>query len=295
MDSAAISGQLTLPSDSAGPLGPALRMLAPHGYLRWDTTLDRGRDILRRLHRMHIFLATRPQLEQGRVPSVAALRLEFVSSLTVGNWSRAEACIKEIDHWSLDHASATLQMRIRLLEARGEPKELLEFIRLHQAWNFASPRRIAAAIVGAVDVCEIQPVERRDGIQAAYDLFRLTWYQRLVHVIADARGEPRAIRLAAFAAAVDGDERSLGKIVPELPEALASFLQSQSPSEASREAGRQTPGVAVIPTPPVVRGSAVADPPTVVVAPVSGDVMTAAARGDGAYGANCIERSKRPT
>ena len=193
VDSAAISGEVTVPSDSAGPLGPALRVLAPHGYLRWDTTMDCGRDILRRLHRMHLFLATRPQLEQAQVPSVAVLRLEFVSSLKVGNWSRAEACVNEIDHWNLDHASATLQMRIRLLDARGELEELFGFIRLHQAWNFASPRRIAAAIVGAVDVCAIQPVERRDGVQAAYDLFRRTWYQRLVHVIAAARGEPRAV------------------------------------------------------------------------------------------------------
>ena len=84
--------------------------------------MDRGRGHPTSIARMHRFLATRPQLEHARVPSVAALRLEFVSALKVGNWSRAEACVNEIDHWTLDHASATLQMRIRLLDARGETK-----------------------------------------------------------------------------------------------------------------------------------------------------------------------------
>lgn len=181
---------------------------------------------------MHRFLATRPQLEHARVPSVAALRLEFVSALKVGNWARAEACVNEIDHWTLDHASATLQMRIRLLDARGETTELFGFIRQHEAWNFTSPQRIAAAIVSAVDACAIQPVEERDGLQAAYDLFRRTWYPRLVHLIAEAKGDRRASRLAAFASAVDGDAHSLVALLPDLPQALESFLRTQVPTVA---------------------------------------------------------------
>ena len=231
-DAAVISGRLTVPSESEGPLAQALRALAPHGYVRWDVDGVRGGGILRRLSRMHRFLATRPQLEHARVPSVAALRLEFVSALKVGNWARAEACVNEIDHWTLDHASATLQMRIRLLDARGETTELFGFIRQHEAWNFTSPQRIAAAIVSAVDACAIQPVEERDGLQAAYDLFRRTWYPRLVHLIAEAKGDRRASRLAAFASAVDGDAHSLVALLPDLPQALESFLRAQVPTVA---------------------------------------------------------------
>jgi hypothetical protein len=228
VDAVGISGRVTVPSDSGGPLAPTLREVAPHGYVRWDTSEERGRDILRRLHRMHRFLATRPQLGHARVPSAAALRLEFVSSLKVGNWARAEASVNEIDHWNLDHASATLQMRIRLLDARGELEELFRFVQQHEAWHFTSPRRIAAAILNAVDACAIEPVEKRDGVQPAYELFRQAWYPRLVHVMADAKGEQRAIRLAAFACAVDGDRRSLVGLLPSLPEALAAFLRAQT-------------------------------------------------------------------
>ena len=138
-DAAVISGRLTVPSESEGPLAQALLALAPHGYVRWDVDGVRGRGILRRLSRMHRFLATRPQLEHARVPSVAALRLEFVSALKVGNWARAEACVNEIDHWTLDHASATLQMRIRLLDARGETTELFGFIRATRSLEFHEP------------------------------------------------------------------------------------------------------------------------------------------------------------
>jgi hypothetical protein len=261
VDAAAISGRVTVPSDFGGPLAPALREVAPHGYVRWDTSEERGREILRRLHRMHRFLATRPQLGQARVPSVAALRLEFVSALKVGNWARAEACVNEIDHWNLDHASATLQMRIRLLDARGELEELFRFVQQREAWRFTNPRRIAAAILNAVDACAIEPVEKRDGFQAAYDLFRQAWYPRLVHVIADAKGEQRAIRLAAFASAVDGDRRSLVGLLPSLPQGLASFLRAQT-LPLHHESATEVESVAQVST--LVSGPADSQPPAAV-------------------------------
>ena len=233
-DAAVINGRLTVPSGSEGPLASALRVLAPHGYVRWDVDGVRGRGILRRLSRMHRFLATRPQLEHARIPSVAALRLEFVSALKVGNWDRAEACVNEIDHWALDHAFATLQMRIRLLDARGDIEELFGFIRQHEAWHFTSPRRIAAAIINAVDVCAIQPVEESEGLQAAYDLFRRVWYPRVVHAIADAKGDRRVSRLAAFASAIDDDANALVPLLPDLPHTLESFLRAQVPAAAIR-------------------------------------------------------------
>ncbi|HRQ58632.1 MAG TPA: hypothetical protein PLN31_14560 [Azoarcus taiwanensis] len=231
VDAGTIGWQVAVPSDTSGPLAPMLKVLAPQGYVRWDTSLDRGSQTLLRLGRMHSFLATRPEVSPNRVPSVAALRLEFIAALSVGDWSRAETCIDEIDHWSLDHAPGTVQMRIRLLEARGKSEELFEFVCRNKAWNFANPRRIAAAIVGAVDESAIQPVESQNGMQAAYDLFRHTWYPKLVQSIEDARGEPGAVRLRAFAAAADSDRRSLTTLLPSLPTAIAKFLQAQLPSQ----------------------------------------------------------------
>jgi hypothetical protein len=229
-DADAISGGETLP-DPLSPIAPMLQVLAPQGYVRWNTPLDRGRETLLRLGRMHRFLATRPEVSHDRVPSLAAIRLEFIAALRVGDWTRAEVCIDEIDQWKLDHALATLQMRIRLLEAQGDIEDLFRFICRNKAWNFANPRRISAAIVGAVDTCAIKPVESQKGIQSAFDLFRETWYPKLVQSISDARGESSATRLAAFAAATDEDRRTLMAILTDLPSDLAEFLQAQLPPQ----------------------------------------------------------------
>lgn len=229
-DVTSISGDVTVPEYS-GPLAPLLRELSPEAYLRWDTTPDRGGQTLLRLGRMQGFLRTRPDMFRDPVPSLAALRLEFISALGVGDWPRAEACIDDTDRWNLDHAPGTVQMRIRLLEAQGASEELFRFVCLNKAWNFGNPRRIAAAIVGAVDACAIQPVESKDGIQAAYELFRQTWYPQLVQCIADARGETGAARLRAYAAAIDGNRRSVEALVPSLPEALQRFLIDLVPGQ----------------------------------------------------------------
>lgn len=229
VDVETIEDRVTLPSDAPGPLAPFLQVLAPQGYMRWETSLEGGVHTLVRLGRMHEFLATRPDLSRDRAPSVAALRLEFISALRVGDWFRADACVDEIDRWNLDHAPGTLQMRIRLLEARGATEELFRFVCSNKAWNFATPRRIAAAIVCAVDVCAIQLVELQNGLPAAYELFQRVWYPKLVQSISDARGESSATRMLAFAAAIDGDRRSLTSLLTRLPTGVAEFLQHQLP------------------------------------------------------------------
>ncbi|GAB3647288.1 hypothetical protein [Ramlibacter alkalitolerans] len=231
VDAETIEDRVTLPSDAPGPLTPSLQVLAPQGYMRWETSLDSGIYTLVRLGRMHEFLASRPDLSRDSAPSVAALRLEFISALRVGDWSQADACIDEIDRWNLDHAPGTLQMRIRLFEARGATEELFRFVCSNEAWNFATPRRIAAAIVCAVDVCAIQPVEFQDGLPAAYELFHRVWYPKLVQCIYDARGEPNATRMLAFAAAIDGDHRSLAPLLTHLPTGVAEFLQDVLPPQ----------------------------------------------------------------
>lgn len=244
-DGNAIGNDVRKPS---GPLAPMLTVLAPQGYARWDTSLERGELILLRLAKMQNFLASRPAVSQGRIPSLPALRLEFISALRVGDWVRAEACVDEIDHWNLAHATVTLQMRIRLFEARGDTAELFNFIVNTKAWNIANPRRIAAVIVTAIDVGAIQPVETRDGIAAAYDLFRTSWYPQLVHCIGDARGDRDSLRLVAFAAAVDGDERSLKEMLPDLPTALGEFLRAQLPAEDPARFTVITPVTSVVST-----------------------------------------------
>ena len=237
VDAQSINRVITPPSAFVGPFAEILRVIAPCGYVRWDTPLERGRETLLRLGSMQRYLGTCPDLSRGRVPSLAALRLEFISAIRVGNWQSAEACIDEIDHWYLDNASSTIQMRVRLLEARGATTELFQFICRVEAWRFSSPRRIAAAIVWAVDASVITPVEAQDGVCAAYSLFRDTWYPKLVQTIADASREPETARLRAFAAAVDGDGASLNALLGSLTDAVGKFLWAQLPLEANRFVG----------------------------------------------------------
>lgn len=238
-DGAAISNRISHPAASS-PLAPMLHALSPQGYARWNTTLERGEPVLLRLGKMRDFLASRPEASNARVASLPALRLEFISALSVGDWERAQACIGEIDYWNLAHATVTLQMRIRLYDARGDINELFNYAVKHRAWNIGNPKRIAAAIISAVDECEIQPMEASMGLANAYSLFRQKWFPLLVHCISEARGEYRSVRLQAFAAAADNDHESLRDLVPSLPSALATFLQAQLHGSEREEA----PGVA---------------------------------------------------
>ena len=228
-DGGALTAEVRQPKDAAGPLVALLQVVSPQGYVRWNTSLASGEHTLVRLGRMHQFLRTRPDLSRDSTPSVAALRLEYISALGVGDWDRADACIGEIDHWNLDHAPGTLHMRIRLLQARGQTRELFHFVCANQAWEFANPRRIAAAIVGAVDACAIQPELNTSGLQAAFDLFRRRWYPKLVQCISDARGEVGVARPLAFAATVDGDHQWLASLRNSLPDGVWQFLQKQMP------------------------------------------------------------------
>jgi hypothetical protein len=245
-------GRVVAPQGVPGPMSQALTLVAPHGYSRWDCENGRAAEVLRRLERMHLFLNSRPEVESVRAPSLAALRLDFVLALKIGDWARAEACVDEIDRWSLDRAPSTIQMRLRLLDARGDVEQLFEFARRHHAWTFTSPQRIAAALVDAVDVCAIQPVEEGHGIEAAFDVFRREWHSRLVDVIADSRGDARARRLAAFAAAADNDASSLMSLLPGLPARVAQYLGDQVPGVVLNPptAEADTPSSAPTPSPP---------------------------------------------
>lgn len=230
VDARSLQGAIRQLSQAPGPLGATLSVVAPQGYARWNSDLMRGEQTLVRLGQMHEFLATKPDLTRDSTPSVAALRLEFISALRVGDWTRAEACVDEIDHWNLDHAPGTLQMRMRLMQARGLTHELFDFACATQAWNFANPRRIAAAIVCAVYACAIEPIEQSEGLEAAYELYRQHWHPKLYQCIRDAKGEPGAARPLAFAAAVDSDHPLFEALHGHVPEEFWQFLQGQMPA-----------------------------------------------------------------
>lgn len=234
-DSGALAAEITTTAPSSSAFAVPLVALAPQGYLRWAISASRAGDVLRRLGRMHQFLGTMPALVHDRVPSLPSLRLEFITALRIGDWERAEACIDEIDHWNLDHASGTIQMRIRLLEARGDSAELFHYVCRSGAWNFPSPRRIATAIARAVDAHVVEPAEARDGLQSAFELFRSVWYPKLVQTIADTHGDPTAARPLAYAAAVDRDRATLTGLLSALPPALATFLLAQVPTTEPTE------------------------------------------------------------
>jgi hypothetical protein len=251
-DAREIGGQISTAPASASPLAPMLAVLSPQGYARWNTTLDRGKALLIRLAKMQHFLASRPHKSHRRIPSLPALRLEFITALRVGDWVRAEACVEEIDHWNLAHATDTLQMRVRLYAAQGDTAELFNFAVKHRVWNIPNPRRIAAALVNAIDACVIEPVEVREGLATAYTLFCQHWYPQIVHCIHAARGEPDALRLLAFAAVADGDSPYLNQLLPDLPPVLAQFLQAQLPGDPS--------GLATVAPPEPSQPSTMAEP-----------------------------------
>lgn len=236
-DSEALAADVTTASPSSSSYSAPLAVLSPEGYQRWVTSSARAVDVVARLGRMHRFLATKPELAFERAPSLPYLRFEFIAALRVGDWDKAEACIDEIDHWNLDHAASTMQMRIRLLDAHGDGSELFDFVTRAQAWNFSNPRRIAGAIIRAVDLQAIEPVVVREGMEAALELFRTAWYPKLVQTIADARGDPTAARPLAYAASIDSDRDTLVELLPTLAPELGSFLLSRLPSPRDASSG----------------------------------------------------------
>lgn len=244
VDAHSLQGAIRQPSNASGSLGAILSNVSPQGYARWNSDLSRGANTLVRLGLMHDFLATKPDLTRDSMPSVAALRLEFISALSVGDWTRAEACVDEIDHWNLDHAPGTLQMRIRLLQARGLTQELFDFVCKIEAWNFTNPRRIAAAIVRAVDACSIGPIEQSDGLEAAYELYRQHWHPKLYTCIRDAKREPGAERFLAFSAAADSDHTLLDELHGHVPERFFLFLLGRMSARSDADTKR-----ALVPSP----------------------------------------------
>ena len=205
-------------------------------------------DTLARLTKMHRFMRSQPEDLRVQVPSLAALHLAFVAGLRIGDWGSALACIEEIDHWSLDQAPKTLQMRIRLLDARGAMSELFQFVIKNHAWEFNHPRRISSAILRAVDSEAIKPIETADGIDSALTHFREEWYPRLMQAVADTVGLRDVVRIQAYSACADRDFERLMGLVPDSEDGLAARLFKRW---APEQADATSSPVATVGSPPL--------------------------------------------
>jgi hypothetical protein len=236
-DRTRLAAKIIDPLQATGPTGPFLKVLAPGGYCRWQITTAQGEVTLSRLGTMHRFLASRPEESTSRIPSVSALRLAFVTALRTGDWDGAAACIDEIDHWSLDQATRSLQMRVRLLDAQGATFDLYQFVVRHQLLEFPHPRRIAAAILRAVDAEAIKPLEASEGCDSALVCFREIWYPRVMQAVADTKGMEEVARIQAYAACADRDVTALRALASgiecDLAQRLYALLVPASTEDAA--------------------------------------------------------------
>ena len=224
VDSHNLTGEVLFSSNKDTGIAVLLSKVSIEGYGRWRSPLSRGPAVIFRLAQMHRFLATKPDTTRVVVPTLPSLRLAFITSLSVGDWERAESCIDEIDRWNLDQASNTLHMRIRLLEAQGAVHTLFELVCQQEAWNFSSPSRIAAAILNAVDCIAILPKETAQGANAAFTQFKEHWYSKLYQLVEDAREEQCVARILAMAATLDRNHPQLQRWLPIISTDLANFL-----------------------------------------------------------------------
>lgn len=228
-DKKSVTGEIVKIKNIDSSPGTELALLAPQGYGRWMASIDRGPAMVLRLAQMQRFLATKPDITRITPPTLPALRLAFISALSVGDWSRAGSCIDEIDRWGLDHAAGTLHMRIRLLEAQGAISELFSLVCQNKAWDLSCPRRIACAILESVDINVFQPIEHTKGLEEAFVLFRDDWYPKLYQLVEEVRDEPKVARILAMAATVDQNHLALKRWFTFLSESFASFLALKLP------------------------------------------------------------------
>jgi hypothetical protein len=230
VDQLNLTGEIVQLNIDNSNIAQLLAVVSPEGYGKWSSSIDRGRPIVLRLSQMHKFLSSKPEISKTSIPTLPTLRLAFVTALSVGDWSRAESCIDEIDRWNLDQAINTLHMRIRLLEAQGDIEELFKLASRQEAWNFSSPRRIATAILNSVDAVVIQTEENARGLSSAFHLFKNDWYKKLYQIVEDARDEIKVSRILAMASVVDKNRTNLERWTPHISTELANFLIGQLPT-----------------------------------------------------------------
>lgn len=212
---------------SSGKLSNLIDHVSPFGYFKWTSDSTEVGKIIEILKEMQSFLSSRPQLLISKSPSISSLRFAFASSLRVGNWENAASIIDEIDRWSLDQARKTLQMRIRLHYAKRDFNALYDLILRNQAWTLTHPRRIASAILLAIDEVLITPYETENGFELTENYYRNEWHPRLIQVISDSRGEGESVRIQSYAALVDKNWALLSVLINQLDDDLYAFFNSK--------------------------------------------------------------------
>lgn len=228
---------------SSGKLSNLVNNVSPSGYYKWISHSDEVGKIIDILREMQCFLSTRPQLLFSKSPSISSLRFAFASSLRIGNWESAVAIIDEIDRWSLDQARKTLQMRIRLHYAKRDFISLYDLILRNQAWTLTHPRRIASAILLAIDEVLIAPYERKNGFELTKNYYNIEWHPKLIQVISDSRGESESIRIQSYAALADKNWALLSELIKQLDDDLYVFFKSNLPSTGLKSIEESTNNV----------------------------------------------------
>jgi hypothetical protein len=220
----------------SGRLSSLIVQASPYGYYKWTSRITEVKKIIEILVEMQRFLSSRPQLSVSKSPTISSLRFAFASSLRIGNWENAASIIEEIDRWSLDQARKTLQMRIRLHYAKRDFNGLYDLILRNQAWSLTHPRRIASAILLAIDEVLIVPYENKNGFELTENYFRNEWHPRLIQVISDSKGESESIRIQSYAALVDKNWALLSELIKELDsDGLCSYFKSQFPNSSLKQ------------------------------------------------------------
>ncbi|MDH4459454.1 MAG: hypothetical protein QE272_12205 [Nevskia sp.] len=214
-------------SAGSGRLGQRIAEVTSEGYLRWTTPAKNASAVLEVLSTMHEYVASAPPLQQGSAPSLSSLQLHFAMALRIGDWAGAAAAVDEVDRRQLDQAHRTMQMRIRLLDARGATADLVAYIVKQEAWIFSNPRRIVSAILRAVFDVELAPLESAGQFQDALARFETEWYRRLAPLLEQAEEAPQ---LQAYAAIIDQDYAKAALLVPQLSPAAAAYIQALLPA-----------------------------------------------------------------
>jgi hypothetical protein len=152
-----------IPDPQGGGLQPFLNACSPHGYFKWRSSLESYQLIESKLKTRRTLLAQKPKRERSTRLSLYELRSSFQTALLAGNPQDASAIIDKIDQESLDSASNTQMMRIRLWHKFREFEKIRNFKHLDGLQLLPSlPKSIRICIDEALgkEVSETPDIEK---------------------------------------------------------------------------------------------------------------------------------------
>ena len=126
---------------------PFLYKCSPHGYFRWSSSLVSFQIICSRFNTWRKLLEKKPKRKRTPILSLFELRSSFQIALLSGNPEEANSIIDKIDQESLDSASNTQMMRIRLWHKFREFEKIKNFKNLDEIQSLSSlPKSIELCI-----------------------------------------------------------------------------------------------------------------------------------------------------